>query len=47
VARLGASEASVRRALKALKADGLVAFRGASKTGGYYATPSDDEDAGS
>ena len=42
VARLGSSRSSVKRALKALKADGLATFRGATKTGGYYPIATDD-----
>ncbi len=47
VADLGSSRSSVKRALKALKADGRVKFRGATKTGGYYPTSSDEENADS
>ncbi len=41
VLHLETSESSVRRALKALKAEGQAEFRGASKTGGCYAISSD------
>ncbi len=47
VSRLGSSRSSVKRALRALKADGRVTFRGASKTGGYHPIPSDEEDTDS
>ncbi len=47
VARLEASESSVRRVLRALKADGRATFRGAPKTGGYYPTASVEENADS
>ncbi len=47
VAHLGISQSSVRRALRVLKADGRVTFRGAPKTGGYQALPSDDREADS
>lgn len=47
VVRLGSSRNSVKRALKALKAAGRVTFRGTPKTGGYYPSVSDGEDADS
>ena len=45
--RLGVSRATIERALQALKAEGLVTFRGAPKTGGYFLVSRADDEASS
>ena len=41
--RLGVSTATVERALRKLKTDRLIDFRGATKSGGYYASANDKD----